>query len=81
MEPPSSPEVVPHSHPRGSRLSPRQAQIVELVARGLGDKQIAAELGISEETVDCHLRAAFQRHGVHTRGALVAGHLAETIGG
>jgi DNA-binding CsgD family transcriptional regulator len=33
----------------------RQAQVVERVARGLPDKQIAAELGISIYTVHTHI--------------------------
>lgn len=42
-------------------LSHRQAQVVERVARGLPDKRIAAELGISPETVDFHIRQAAAR--------------------
>ncbi len=36
-------------------LSRRQAEVAELVARGLGDKRIAAELGISVYTVRNHI--------------------------
>lgn len=39
-------------------LSQRQAQVVERVARGLPDKRIAAELGISIRTVQAHVQAA-----------------------
>lgn len=78
MESTSSPEVGPHSRERASKLSPRQARIVELVARGLGDKQIAFELGISEETVAFHLRSAFRRYECHSRAALVASYVAES---
>lgn len=52
-------------------VSPRQAQIACLVARGLTDKEIAAELRISEETVGFHLRRLFERLQVHSRSALV----------
>ncbi len=39
-------------------LSARQAQVAELVARGLPDKRIAAEMGLSIETVRVHVQAA-----------------------
>jgi DNA-binding NarL/FixJ family response regulator len=42
-------------------LSERQAQVVERVARGMLDKQIAAELHISVRTVRCHIQAAAAR--------------------
>lgn len=58
--------------PKAKPLTRRKAQIVRLVATGLADKQIAADLGISEETVAYHLRAMFAHHGVHCRAALVA---------
>jgi len=36
------------------RLTPREFEVMELVARGLLNKQIGAELGIAETTVKCH---------------------------
>lgn len=42
-------------------LSTRQAQVVERVAKGLPDKRIAAELGISIDTVRQHIQAAAAR--------------------
>lgn len=39
-------------------LSTRQAQVAELVARGLPDKRIAAELGLSIKTVQVHVQNA-----------------------
>src|SRR5262245_28011788 len=53
------------------RFSLRQAQVVQRIALGLPDKQIAEELGISEETVAWHLRQMFASCGVHSRAALV----------
>ncbi|MBE0540243.1 MAG: helix-turn-helix transcriptional regulator [Verrucomicrobia bacterium] len=47
---------------------------MQLVALGWPDKQIAAELQISEETVSWHLRQMFATHGVHSRAALVSCH-------
>jgi DNA-binding NarL/FixJ family response regulator len=48
-------------------LTPRERQILTLVARGLANKQIAGRLGISEKTVKTHLGSAFQRLGVSDR--------------
>jgi len=38
-------------------LSPLQEQILDLLSRGMGDKQIAARMDISRHNVDYHLRA------------------------
>lgn len=55
-------------------LSPREMQVLTLVAEGMPNKRIARSLGISERTVKAHLTTAFQKLGVYTRGhaALVA---------
>lgn len=37
-------------------LTPQQLRVAELVARGRTDKQIAAKLGIGEDTVAFHIR-------------------------
>lgn len=47
-------------------LSPRQRQILGLVANGLLNKQIAYELGISEKTVKMHRALMLERLGVPT---------------
>lgn len=60
-----------------SALTHRQREIVALAARGLSNKQIARQLGISPETVKTHLHHVFERHGVHGRMALLAAHAAE----
>ena len=38
------------------RLTPTEREVLELVARGLADKQIAAELGIAASTAKAHVR-------------------------
>lgn len=53
-------------------LSPMQARVVALVAQGLTNKEVAAQLGISSETVHKHLNAVFQRTSLGTRSAVVA---------
>ncbi len=45
-------------------LSPREAEIVRLVAKGLPNKTIAAVLDISPWTVATHLRRVFSKLGV-----------------
>ena len=47
-------------------LSPRQHEILALVARGFLNKQIAYELGISEKTVKMHRALMLERLGVTT---------------
>jgi DNA-binding CsgD family transcriptional regulator len=59
--------------PRIAALTPAQRRVFALMCEGLGDKEIAARIGISPETVKNHaarVRAAF---GVHSRAALIAG--------
>jgi DNA-binding NarL/FixJ family response regulator len=48
-------------------LSPRQAAIVSLVARGFADKQIARELGVTRRTVRTQLERIYRRHGIHSK--------------
>lgn len=51
---------------RVAGLSPRQRQILALVANGMLNKQIAFELGISEKTVKMHRALMLERLGVST---------------
>jgi DNA-binding NarL/FixJ family response regulator len=63
-------------------FSPRQAQIVSLVAGGLGDKEIAQRLGVSVSTVRTHLQRLYRDIGVHSRSRAVVTWLqAETEAG
>jgi DNA-binding NarL/FixJ family response regulator len=52
---------------REVRLSPRERQLLRLVAQGLSNKQLAAELSISEGTVKVYLAKLFRKVGVHDR--------------
>lgn len=51
----------------GARLTARQKEVMELLAEGKSNKQIASVLGISEGTVKVHVNAAFRALGVHNR--------------
>jgi DNA-binding NarL/FixJ family response regulator len=48
-------------------LTPRERAVLEQLARGLGNKQIAAALGISERTVKFHVSAIFTKLGATNR--------------
>jgi DNA-binding CsgD family transcriptional regulator len=53
-------------------LSPREREIVRMVAQGRPNKVIAAVLNISSWTVCTHLRRIFAKLGVSSRAAMVA---------
>jgi DNA-binding NarL/FixJ family response regulator len=50
-----------------SRLTTRERQVVAAVAEGLSNKDIAARLSLSEDTVKHHLTSIFDKLGVSTR--------------
>lgn len=58
---------------RASRphLTPREVQVTELISRGMRNKEIAAALGISEDTVQVHVRKILAKLGVQDRTAVV----------
>ncbi len=53
-------------------LSPRQEQIIRLVALGMSDKEIGAHLAISRHTVRTYLDRVYQQLGCRTRARAVA---------
>ena len=59
------------------RVTPRQAEILALVASGLSDKEIASRLGLSPRTIQSHLDRLYLQHGFHKRTAAVAAWLRE----
>ena len=61
----------PHAHP-DLDLTPRQAEVLELLERGRSTKQIADELHLSTETVRNHIRHLFRAIGAHSRLEAVA---------
>ena len=56
---------------RLARLTKRERQVCDLIAKGLLNKQIAGELGISEKTIKVHRRRVMQKIDVDSVAALV----------
>jgi PAS domain S-box-containing protein len=54
------------------QLTPRQREVLELIATGLSTSEIATRLSISRETVRNHLRGIFAELDVHTRLEAIA---------
>ena len=50
-------------------LTDREMDVLQLIAKGLSNKQIAAQLFISEETVKVHIRNLLRKLNVHSRVA------------
>jgi DNA-binding NarL/FixJ family response regulator len=67
--------VSPGIHHDG--LGKREADVADLVAAGLSNKQIAARLFISERTVDSHVRSILNKLGFNSR-AQIAGWVASS---
>lgn len=55
-----------------ARIAPREREILVLVANGAENKQIARELGLSQDTVKSYLRNLFARWDVTSRAEAVA---------
>ncbi len=62
-----------------TRLTSREEEVVRLVGRGLSNKAIAQELGISPRTVEGHLNHVFEKLGISSRTELVHVALARTL--
>lgn len=56
----------------GAALAPRQRQILALLCRGLGERQVADTLGISPHTAHNHIQHLHTALGAHTHGELLA---------
>ena len=53
-------------------LTPQELVVARLVAQGLRNKEVAAQLFLSTNTIETHLRHVFQKLGVRSRSELVA---------
>jgi DNA-binding NarL/FixJ family response regulator len=62
----------PHENPRQRRLTTRELEVLRLLAGGLRQDQIAAELVISSKTVAGHIERILEKLNVHSRTEAVA---------
>lgn len=54
-----------------SGLTPRELEVLRLVARGLTNAQVAQELVVTPRTVNAHLTAIYAKLGVTSRGGAI----------
>lgn len=54
------------------KLTPRQRQVLDLIAAGATDNRISFELGISAQTVSNHVQAIRHKLGAHSRSHAIA---------
>jgi len=69
---------------RNNRLSSREAEVLQLIAEGKPNKQVAAELGVSFKTVDKHRQHLMAKLNIHdvaglTRYAISAGIIQSSV--
>jgi two-component system NarL family response regulator len=53
-------------------LTPRELDVLRLVAKGRTNKELASAMFVSEETVKTHMKSLFQKLGVHDRAEAVS---------
>jgi DNA-binding NarL/FixJ family response regulator len=69
---------------KGIRLSSREVEVLQLIAEGRANKQVAAELGISVKTVEKHRQRLMAKLNIHdtaglTRHAIAAGIIESSV--
>ena len=69
---------------KGARLSSREAEVLQLIAEGQANKQVAAELDISVKTVEKHRQHLMEKLNIHdtaglTRYAIAAGIIESSV--
>lgn len=63
-------EGIPIDKRLAAELTPREAEVAELVAKGQANRAIAATLGLSERTVHRHCESIFGKLGIRSRWQL-----------
>jgi DNA-binding NarL/FixJ family response regulator len=69
---------------KGNQLSSREVEVLQLIAEGSPNKQVAAELGVSFKTVDKHRQRLMAKLDIHdiaglTRYAIAEGIIESTV--
>ena len=64
--------AAPESNPVTDKLTPREQQILRMLAEGMSQNDIAVELVISPKTVGTHLQRILSKLEVHSRAQAVA---------
>ncbi|MFC6599897.1 response regulator [Kitasatospora paranensis] len=72
LSPPVASRVMARMRTPGPRLTPREQDILTHLAQGLGNREIARALFVSEATVKTHLGRIYAKLGVDTRTGAVA---------
>jgi DNA-binding CsgD family transcriptional regulator len=72
IDSPTSPARLIRAHLGAYPLTPREAEVVWLMASGLSNKEIAVSCGIALQTVKDHLKHVYAKAGAHQRTALLA---------
>ena len=60
-------DIIDSEKIQGALLTPKEIEIIELIAQGLRNKEIAASLGIKNRTVDFHVSNILSKLGVKSR--------------
>jgi DNA-binding NarL/FixJ family response regulator len=66
------PAIEPYAVADRKRLTPREREILRLLANGHGTRAISAQLHISPKTVSTHVQRILVKLGLHSRGEAVA---------
>jgi len=79
-----SPAPGERAQKKGARLSSREMEVLQLIAEGKGNKQVAGELGISVKTVEKHRQRLMEKLNIHdtaglTRYAIAAGIIESSV--
>jgi DNA-binding NarL/FixJ family response regulator len=65
--------------PLDPELTPREAEVLQLIAEGFANKQIAGELGLSVKTVEKHRQQVMNKLNIHDTASLVRHAVAKGI--
>lgn len=67
LHPALQPGAASPEPPLAEALSPREHQILRMVADGLGNREIAEQLSLSRHTVECHVKHIYRKLAVGSR--------------